>query len=1089
MALFIFTKNTTGGNSLNTESVALRGFEPNLNRNNLNFRVGEWDAGSNDLHNIILNANLADLPASSSISAIRIKLHQISMIGTKAVLVRTGLRPWTQTTATWNSFTTSSLWAESGGAYNAADADINTANQISYLKDSVNNLSYITVTLSAAQIADAQAAYAAGNKLNLVFSHGTKTSANQEVNYEANWGADAKRPIIEVDYTTSATASPPVNTVPAAQTGTTNTSKAITGVRVNDIDGNLSTTRVTASLGSLAVSLAGGATISLGANNSATLTLSGTQTQINAALATLTYIHTTAGTFTITVLSTDSSATPLTGSDTFNIALSAPLSAPVNTVPGAKTTLPDTATPITGVSVNDADGNLATTKLTVINGKVSVTLGGGATISAGVNSTTTLTLSGTQTQINDALATISYTSNAGYSGSDTLTVLSTDSSGTPLTDTDTISITVNSPPVNTVPSGQTAGTNVAKAITGISVADADNNLATTKLTASNGTITVSLAGGATISVGANNTATLTLSGTLVQINAALATVSYTASVAGVYTITILSTDTAGTPLTDTDAITITVKDVYATQGADFNATGMLSNGVVLNGNGKWAPPAGTTTWTFTVQTLADAIYDENNEFVSLTVNGVTATASLINNPSSTINPISEIFVTEASYGLLSSGQRTAAETGGGYPLFVVTKNTEDIATGFDVQMATTSNGVYSNYLTDQPFTPTALVNGIIDKTHPTFAITNESNMPNTITADTKGLLYDSIGQREWVQLNNLATKTILGETARVFEGVGAAIWDSGMPIQVGQEDVARIAVLTAPSIGAMLADGVQRFFKVIPKVIGGSSINPALVTPIALTIASKSRRPYNVRKVIFVRNETPEYGSSFPDGNIDQGATNIYYYPSSRTEVATSNFTSPAPAFETGVTVHVDVKTVGGETLIRTINGGTIDAHYSETNRAADIARYSTQYEVYTKKNLIESERFIWVVQQQIPQNNTVTAVTPTFLAGNVRTAVQLAATAGGAAGTGQETGVYLVRLSGTLFPTVNMDSMSIDAAAATILSYDKTKGELIVVAPRALASFTLITPYTGTGTITVFAGYRLETWPGESGITNTATI
>ena len=43
-----------------------------------------------------------------------------------------------------------------------------------------------------------------------------------------------------------------------------------------------------------------------------------------------------------------------------------------------------------------------------------------------------------------------------------------------------------------------------------------------QLTVGNGTLNVSLAGGATISAGANGTGTLTLSGTQAQINAALA---------------------------------------------------------------------------------------------------------------------------------------------------------------------------------------------------------------------------------------------------------------------------------------------------------------------------------------------------------------------------------------------------------------------------------------------------------------------------------------------------------------------------------------------------------------------------------------
>ena len=73
------------------------------------------------------------------------------------------------------------------------------------------------------------------------------------------------------------------------------------------------------------------------------------------------------------------------------------------------------------------DGNLSTTRLTVTNGTVTVSLAGGATISAGANGSSTLTLSGTQAQINAALASLSYQGNADFNGADTLTVLSTDS--------------------------------------------------------------------------------------------------------------------------------------------------------------------------------------------------------------------------------------------------------------------------------------------------------------------------------------------------------------------------------------------------------------------------------------------------------------------------------------------------------------------------------------------------------------------------------------------------------------------------------------------------------------------------------------
>ena len=161
--------------------------------------------------------------------------------------------------------------------------------------------------------------------------------------------------------------------------------------------------------------------------------------------------------------------------------------------------------------------------MTVSNGTVTVSLAGGATVSAGANSSSTLTLSGTQAQINAALATLSYQGTSNFNGADSLVVLSTDANGA--TDSDSVAITVtavNDAPVNTVPGAQTVNEDTALSISGVSVNDVDGNLSTTKLTVTNGAVTVSLAGGATISAGANSSSTLTLSGTQAQINAALA---------------------------------------------------------------------------------------------------------------------------------------------------------------------------------------------------------------------------------------------------------------------------------------------------------------------------------------------------------------------------------------------------------------------------------------------------------------------------------------------------------------------------------------------------------------------------------------
>ena len=381
-----------------------------------------------------------------------------------------------------------------------------------------------------------------------------------------------------VDITVTAVADPPINTVPGPQTVDEDTALAISDLSVNDVDGDLATTQLTVTNGTLTVSLAGGATISAGTNASSTLTLSGTQDAINAALATVSYqgnLNFNGDVIQdydyLTIVSSDSSGTPLTDTDTVEITVTAVADAPVNTVPGPQTVAEDTALAITGLSVNDPDGDLATTQLSVINGTLTVSLAAGATISAGTNSSSTLTLSGTQDAINATLATVSYQGNLNVNGDDTLTIVSSDSTGTPLTDSDTVTITVTAvadPPINTVPGPQTVAEDTALAITGLSVNDPDGDLATTQLSVTNGTLTVSLAGGATISAGTNASSTLTLSGTQDAINAALATVSYQGNlnfngdvIQDYDYLTIVSSDSTGTPLTDTDTVEITVTAV------------------------------------------------------------------------------------------------------------------------------------------------------------------------------------------------------------------------------------------------------------------------------------------------------------------------------------------------------------------------------------------------------------------------------------------------------------------------------------------------------------------------------------------------
>ena len=208
--------------------------------------------------------------------------------------------------------------------------------------------------------------------------------------------------------------------------------------------------------------------------------------------------------------------------------------------------------PIAGVSVADSDSSALTTTLVVSNGTLNVTAGAGVT----GNGTASVTITGTAAQINTALAGLAYTGNLNFNGADTLTVATSDGTAT---DTDTIAITVNAvndAPINTVPAAQTVAEDTILPIAGVSVADIDSSALTTTLSVAHGILNVTAGAGVT----GNGTASVTITGTAAQINAALAGLAYTGNLNfnGADTLTVATSD--GTA-TDTDTIAITVNPV------------------------------------------------------------------------------------------------------------------------------------------------------------------------------------------------------------------------------------------------------------------------------------------------------------------------------------------------------------------------------------------------------------------------------------------------------------------------------------------------------------------------------------------------
>ena len=123
--------------------------------------------------------------------------------------------------------------------------------------------------------------------------------------------------------------------------------------------------------------------------------------------------------------------------------------APVNTVPDAQSTPQDTDLSIAGLSVADQDAGsgLISTTLSVAHGTLTLKTG---LVELSHNGTNSVMLTGTVAQIDAALAAnVTYHPDAGFSGTDTLTIVTDDHglTGLPgaLTDTDTVKINVTAP--------------------------------------------------------------------------------------------------------------------------------------------------------------------------------------------------------------------------------------------------------------------------------------------------------------------------------------------------------------------------------------------------------------------------------------------------------------------------------------------------------------------------------------------------------------------------------------------------------------------------------------------------------------------
>jgi hypothetical protein len=394
-----------------------------------------------------------------------------------------------------------------------------------------------------------------------------------------------------------------------------------------------------------------------GSYNSGTgvLTLTGTTTVANyqTALRTVTYQNSSdnpTASRTITFTATDGISTP--GTATRGIAITAVNDAPVNTVPGPQSTNEDTTKVFSSgngnqISVADVDAgsNTIQVTLTATNGTLTLSTTAGLSFAfsdgngtgAGDGTTdATMTFRGTLAAINTALNGMSFIPTTDFTGAASVQIISNDlgntGTGGPLTDTDSVNITVNAAndaPVVTTTAGNLSYTenDPATAIDpGLTVTDVDSaNLvgATVAITGNFSSAQDTLAFTNQLGItGSYNSGTgvLTLTGTTSVANyqTALRSVTYQNS--------------SENPSTATRTVTFTVDDGATTGSATRGITITAVNDAPVN---TVPGPQGTnqnTPLTFSsgsgnLVSIADVDAGANTVQVSLSATNGTLTLS------------------------------------------------------------------------------------------------------------------------------------------------------------------------------------------------------------------------------------------------------------------------------------------------------------------------------------------------------------------------------------------------------------------------------------------------------------------------------
>ena len=285
---------------------------------------------------------------------------------------------------------------------------------------------------------------------------------------------------------------------------------------------------------------------------------------------------------------------------------------PVITAPASAVIGVGKSGPLGAISLAEA-GSAPTAAFSITlsdtHGDFSATASGTATVGGG--GTTSLTIHGTLADINNTLATLKDTD--ASTSADTVTINATDVASSAAATPATIAVTVNGAPSISAPSSATVAQNVATAISGVSVSETGNTSGETftVVVSDNAGVlsanTGATGGGGTITP-SNSNKTLTIAGTLSQVDADLTTLKDDESSTSADTLSVSATDSFGNSATKSLPVTVTPASGHLAVAAPTAATiGVGRAGAIAGVSITELPTTAGETFTVTLSNGAGVL--------------------------------------------------------------------------------------------------------------------------------------------------------------------------------------------------------------------------------------------------------------------------------------------------------------------------------------------------------------------------------------------------------------------------------------------------------------------------------------------------